>query len=195
METLMPLGYDFEVEITKFFRNLPGGEKSYRVDQSGRTSKATITGHPDEIKQGDSVAEIEFLPKKFLAECKHYQSSRVKDKTFVVRKEWLDKARTEAEENGALCLVPIKYKNMRQNATHFIIPQDHFEELLLYIFELWNLRFLEPLGETVNEITKHMDTKEFKALVYNGLFGEKTEDSISGRCQETISDKGFPGPG
>jgi len=147
-------GYQFEIQITEFFRNLFKAalkrnpeNKIFRIIGSGRNKLATKTGE-DTLLEGDVSVEVDSLPKNFLVECKHRKSGAEHSKSFAIKKEWVDQARTEAEKIGRWSVVAIKFKGVSPNAkelkkhtwygkdgnsVHYIIPEKHFAEILSYI--------------------------------------------------------------
>jgi len=149
----MNLGYKFETEVVDIFRQAFPDIKDiyiFRVEGSGRSKNATKTGTAS-ILDGDVSVELEkvgILPKDLLIECKHYKSRTI-EKSFSVKKEWVDQALAEAEKHGRLSIVAIKFKGVAPNSNelkkycwadgkfgnnvHYIIPQHQFLELLLYI--------------------------------------------------------------
>jgi len=154
----MNLGYHFETEVVDFFRKaFPNIQDIYifRVEGSGRSKNATKTGTAS-ILEGDvsvELAKVGILPKNLLIECKHYKSRTV-EKSFSVKKEWLDQALDEAQKHGRLSIVAIKFKGVAPNSNelkkycwydgkfgnnvHYIIPQHQFMELIKYVEGLKN---------------------------------------------------------
>jgi len=157
------LGYSFEKEEAEFWRiTFPDIDEEYifRVEGSGRSKNATITG-AQSILEGDVSLELgkaKILPKDILMECKHYKTASTKKnsntgramKSFSIKKQWVDQALHEAEKNGRLSILAIKFKGIRPNekeltekycwadghfgnSIHYVIPRKHFMELLLYI--------------------------------------------------------------
>ncbi len=134
-------------------------EYIYRVEGSGRSKNATKTG-AQSMLEGDVSLELEkagILPKDILIECKHYKTASKKKadsgramKSFSIKKEWVDQALHEAEHNGRLSIVAIKFKGIRPNekeltdkycwadghfgnSIHYIIPRHHFIEIIRYL--------------------------------------------------------------
>ncbi len=157
------LGYGFEIEEVDFWRlTFPeiDEELIFRVEGSGRSKNATKTGSQSML-EGDvslELAKAGILPKDILIECKHYKTPKKAKKTdsgramksFSVKKEWVDQALHEAEHNGRLSIVAIKFKGIRPNekeltekycwadghfgnSIHYIIPRHHFSELIKYL--------------------------------------------------------------
>ncbi len=155
-------GYSFERDEAEFWRiTFPDVDKEYlfRVEGSGRSKNATVTG-AQSMLEGDVSLELEkagILPKNILMECKHYKTASKKKtgsgrpmKSFSVKKEWVDQALHEAEHNGRFSIVAIKFKGIRPNekeltekycwanghfgnSIHYIIPRHHFMELIKFI--------------------------------------------------------------
>lgn len=147
------LGYGFEVLVTDFFRELfkkaleNPKNKIFRVIGSGRNKLATKTGGETTL-EGDVSIEIDSLPKNILIECKHYKS-HTKERSFAVKKEWLDQALHEAAKIGRWSMVAIKFKGVAPNSVelkkyvwadgkfgnniHYIIPETHLAEILACI--------------------------------------------------------------
>jgi len=155
-------GYKFEVDEVDFWRlTFPEIDKEYiyRVEGSGRSKNATKTG-AQSMLEGDVSLELEkagILPKDILIECKHYKTASKKKadsgrpmKSFSVKKEWVDQALHEAEHNGRLSIVAIKFKGVRPNekeltekycwadghfgnSIHYIVPRHHFIEIIRYL--------------------------------------------------------------
>lgn len=156
-------GYGFEHDEAEFWRlTFPDIDEEYifRVFGSGRSKNATITG-AQSLLEGDvslELAKAGVLPKDVLMECKHYKTPKKAKKTvsgrpmksFSIKKEWVDQALHEAEKNGRLSIVAIKFKGVRPNekeltekycwadghfgnSIHYIIPKHHFVELIQYI--------------------------------------------------------------
>lgn len=158
----MNKGYNFETEEVDFWRlTFPNVDKEYifRVEGSGRSKNATKTGSQSML-EGDVSLELEkagILPKDILMECKHYKTKSKKKaasgrpmKSFSIKKEWVDQALHEAEHNGRLSIVAIKFKGIRPNekelaekycwadghfgnSIHYVIPRCHFMELIRFI--------------------------------------------------------------
>lgn len=156
------LGYKFEVDEVDFWRKMfteVDPDYIFRVEGSGRSKNATKTG-AQSMLEGDVSLELEkagLLPKDILIECKHYKTSSKKKtdngkamKSFSIKKEWVDQALHEAEHNGRLSIVAIKFKGVRPNekdliekycwadghfgnSIHYVIPRHHFIELIKYI--------------------------------------------------------------
>lgn len=129
-------GYAFEAYVTDFFKAafsnlLKGKNKIFRIIGSGRNKFATRTGGGG-ILEGDVSIELEFLPKNILIECKHHKSKTI-EKSFTVKKEWVDQALSEANKNGRWSVVAIRFKSSSENAVHYIIPEEHFLEMLKFI--------------------------------------------------------------
>lgn len=146
-------GYSFEVQVVDFFRELfkdtleNSKNRVFRVIGSGRNKLATKTG-VDTLLEGDVSVEVDCLPKHLLIECKHRKSGAENTKSFAVKKDWVDQARTEAEKIGRWSLVAIKFKHVASrsnelkqhpwygkdgNSIHYIIPEAHLAEILLSI--------------------------------------------------------------
>jgi hypothetical protein len=147
------LGYRFETEVVDYFRTaFPDIEDIYifRVEGSGRSKNATKTGTAS-ILEGDvsvELAKVGLLEKDILLECKHHKSHTI-EKSVSVKKEWVDQALDEAQKNGRMSIVAIKFKGVAPNSlelkkycwadgkfgnnTHYIIPQHQFIELIQYI--------------------------------------------------------------
>ena len=158
----MNKGYSFEIEEVDFWRlTFPEIDEEYifRVEGSGRSKNATKTG-AQSMLEGDVSLELEkagILPKDMLVECKHYKTSSKKTvnsgrpmKSFSIKKEWVDQALHEAEHNGRLSIVAIKFKGIRPNekeltgkycwadghfgnSIHYVIPRSHFVEIIQYL--------------------------------------------------------------
>ena len=158
----MNKGYMFEAEEVEFWRlTFPEVDTDliFRVEGSGRSKNATKTGSQSML-EGDVSLELEkagILPKDILMECKHYKTKSKKKaasgrpmKSFSIKKEWVDQALHEAEHNGRLSIVAIKFKGIRPNekeltekycwadghfgnSIHYVIPQHHFIELIRYL--------------------------------------------------------------
>lgn len=156
------LGYNFEVEEVDFWRlTFPDIDEEYifRVEGSGRSKNATKTG-AQSMLEGDVSLEFKkagLLSKDILMECKHYKTASKKKantgramKSFSIKKEWVDQALHEAEHNGRLSIVAIKFKGIRPNekelaekycwadghfgnSVHYVIPRHHFIEFIKYI--------------------------------------------------------------
>jgi protein subunit release factor A len=144
------LGYSLEIQVTEFFRELfkkaliDPKNKIFRVIGSGRSKNATLTGGETTL-EGDVSVEVSSLPKNILIECKHYKS-RTKERSFAVKKEWLDQALHEAAKINRWSMVAIKFKGVAPNSVelkkyvwadgkfgnniHYIIPEIHLAEML-----------------------------------------------------------------
>jgi hypothetical protein len=131
------LGYPFEIETLKHFQELEDGtsKKSYRVYGSGR-NKLSIHIDPEANLDGDIVVKLDFLDKDIGVECKHYKPRNKKERSISVKKEWLDQNLEESEKNNEYSLVAIKFKNTKHNNIHYILPKDHFLDMLRYIKKL-----------------------------------------------------------
>ena len=129
-------GYGFEIEVLKYFRELEDGtdKKSFRIYGSGR-NKLAKNMDPNAELEGDVLAKLPFLNCDIQVECKHYKPSKSskEEKGISVKKEWLDQNREEAENSNRYSVVAIKYKGQRYNAVQYIMPREHFENLLLEI--------------------------------------------------------------
>jgi len=175
------LGYSFEASEVDLWRNaFPDILKDYiyRVEGSGRSKNATKTGTAS-LLEGDvslELAKARILPKDFLIECKH-RKSRTIEKSFSVKKEWVDQALHEAINNDRWSIVAIKFKGVRPNSsflkkyswydgkfgnnTHYIVPQRHFLELIRYIKDIKsgtnpNLKDVTT-KEMINELKFRLD--------------------------------------
>lgn len=182
-------GYTFEAAEVDFWRlTFPEIDEEYifRVEGSGRSKNATKTG-AQSMLEGDVSVELEkagILPKDILVECKHYKTASKKKassgrpmKSFSIKKEWVDQALHEAEHNGRLSIVAIKFKGVRPNETelvekycwanghfgnsiHYVIPRHHFIELIKYIRRIKNENVVDlsqvSTDELLNEIKKRM---------------------------------------
>lgn len=137
-------GYPFERETLDTFKTLEDGTdgKSYRVYGSGR-NKLSTTLDPNSDLSGDVNVSLPFLDKPIKVECKHYKNDTPKkndagkiERSMRVEKKWLDQNLEEAEAKGSYSVVAIKFKRSQDNAVHYIIPKDHFIQLLDYIKKL-----------------------------------------------------------
>lgn len=147
------LGYAFEVYITDFFREifksvLNSKNRVFRIIGSGRNKLATKTGE-DTLLEGDVSVEIDTLPKNLLIECKHVKSQSNKGNSFTLKKEWVDQALHEANNEDRWSIVAIKFKHVAPNSkgfrkfnwadgkfgnqVHFCIPEPHFKEIILCV--------------------------------------------------------------
>jgi hypothetical protein len=155
-------GYGFEVEILKYFQDLEDGidKKSYRVYGSGR-NKLAKNLDPDSQLDGDVRVKLDFLDKNINVECKHYKTNRVK-KSFPLLKEWLDQNREESEKEGNYSIVAIKYKFSKENNIQYVIPREHFEDLLKFIKNNKPKTSLSDYSiiEILDELTKRIKEKE-----------------------------------
>mgnify|MGYP000156108803 CR=1 FL=1 len=176
----MNLGYKFEVDEVDFWRRMFPSVKDYifRVEGSGRSKNATKTGSQS-LLEGDVAVGLKkggILPKDILIECKHHKSRTVQ-KSFAVKKEWVDQALHEAEKNGRLSIVAVKFKGVRPNhnsirkycwynghfgnSVHYVIPQHHFIEIVKYIEKLKNETLPIDLSQVstdnlLNELRKRL---------------------------------------
>jgi len=168
----MNLGYHFETELVDIFRKtFPEIEDIYifRVEGSGRSKNATKTGTAS-ILEGDVSVELEkvgILPKDLLIEAKHYKSRTV-EKSFSVKKDWLDQSLHEAQKHGRFSIVAIKFKGVAPNSNelkkycwyngkfgnnvHYIIPQHQFLELLLFIKGIKNKEEIDLTQVSTDEL-------------------------------------------
>ena len=185
----MNLGYPFEVSEVDAWRTLLTAlgidsntiEKAvFRIIGSGMNKLATKTGGT--ILEGDvsvALATLSILPKDILIECKHYKSSARAEKSFSVKKEWVDQALHEAQKNGRLALVAIKFKGVAPNSTelkkycwadghfgnsiHYVIPQHHFFELIKYISGIKSKQTVDlidvPTDELLAELKRRLEKK------------------------------------
>ena len=169
----MNLGYSFEIETLKEFQSLEDlsdgtDYKSYRIYGSGR-NKLSKHADPDANLDGDLLIKLDFLDKNIGVECKHYKPRNKKERSISVKKEWLDQNREESEKENEYSLVAIKFKNTKYNNTHYILPKEHFIDLLRYIKNLKSelpkdldeysdLQLVNELKYRINEKEK-MDSK------------------------------------
>lgn len=177
------LGYKFEVDEVDYWRKIfPDIDEVYiyRVEGSGRSKNATKTGQAS-LLEGDVSLEFrkaQFLPKDILIECKHYKS-KAKQKSFSVKKEWLDQALHEAETHDRFSIVAIKFKGVAPNSIelqkycwcdkkfgnsiHYIMPAYHFTELMQYVKKLKEDKHLDlslvSTDDLLNEVRKRLDDK------------------------------------
>lgn len=183
------LGYSFEVSEVDAWRafllELGFTQEQvetavYRVEGSGRNKLATKTGSTS-LLEGDvnvDIATISILPKGILIECKHYKS-HTKEKSLAVKKEWVDQALHEAEKNGKLSIVAIKFKGVMPNSKelqqyswadgkfgnniHYIVPQRHFFELIKYIAGIKSSKVVDLIDvstdDLLNEVKRRLDKK------------------------------------
>lgn len=189
----MGKGYNFEKEEVEFWRmTFPDVEEEYifRVEGSGRSKNATLTG-AQSMLEGDvslELAKAGILPKDVLIECKHYKTKSKKKadsgrpmKSFSVKKEWVDQALHEAEKNGRFSIVAIKFKNVHPNekeltekycwadgkfgnSIHYIIPKHHFVEIIKYLECIKNRNTVDlsqvSVDELLNELKKRLSLKK-----------------------------------
>jgi len=180
----MNRGYGFEIGEVEFWRaEFPDVDEEFifRVEGSGRSKNATKTGSQSML-EGDVSLELEkagILPKDVLVECKHYKTASRKAadtgrpmKSFSVKKEWVDQALHEAERNGRLSIVAIKFKGVRPNevglkkycwadghfgnSIHYIIPRHHFLELMHFIQSLKNRTTIDLSQIGTDELLKEL---------------------------------------
>lgn len=185
------LGYSFEASEVDFWRAVfPDIDEEYifRVEGSGRNKLATKTG-AQSMLEGDVSLELKkagILPKDILVECKHYKtSSKKKDiqgksmKSFSVKKLWVDQALHEAEKNGRLSIVAIKFKGIYPNATqlkekycwadghfgnaiHYIIPRHHFIELIKDIQSFKNKNTVDLSQISTDKLLDELKRRSFR---------------------------------
>ena len=190
----MNKGYNFEIEEVEFWRiTFPGIDKEliFRVEGSGRSKNATLTGSQSML-EGDvslELAKAGILSKDVLIECKHYKTAKKSKKadsgrpmkSFSVKKEWVDQALHEAEENGRFSIVAIKFKGVRPNekelvekycwadgkfgnSIHYIIPKHHFVEIIKYLEGIKNRNTVDlsqvPVDELFEELKKRLSLKK-----------------------------------
>lgn len=187
------MGYSFEIEEVDFWRlTFPDIDEEYifRVEGSGRSKNATKTGSQSML-EGDVSLELEkagVLSKDILMECKHYKTKSKKKaasgrpmKSFSIKKEWVDQALHEAEHNGRLSIVAIKFKGIRPNekelvekycwadghfgnSIHYVIPRHHFIELIRYLKGIKDKNIVDlsqvSTEDLLNEIKSRMLTKK-----------------------------------
>ena len=186
------MGYNFEIEEVEFWRlTFPGVDEDliFRVEGSGRSKNATKTGSQSML-EGDVSLELEkagILSKDILIECKHYKTASKKKadsgrpmKSFSIKKEWVDQALHEAEKNGRLSIVAIKFKGVRPNekeltekycwadghfgnSIHYVIPRSHFVELIQYLKGIKDKSTVDlsqiSTDELLNELRKRASKK------------------------------------
>ena len=173
----MNKGYNFESSEVDVWRKFLIGlgiptdkveELVFRVIGSGMNKLATKTGGT--ILEGDvsvELAKLTILPKDILIECKHHKSHTI-ERSVSVKKEWVDQALHEAEKNGRLALVAIKFKGVAPNSTelkkycwadghfgnsiHYIIPQHHFFELTSYIAGIKSKQTVDLVDVSTDEL-------------------------------------------
>ena len=100
---------------------------------------------------GDVRGEVPFLNKEIVIECKTgYGGS----KQHVVKKEWLDKVREEAEGAYAIPMLACKFSNARAGVKHFVcLDFDAFVEIL------------EEANKLYQEVIKFEDEKELEKVL------------------------------
>ena len=116
-------GTDWERKLVKICNaNLTGAEFK-RVPGSG--ALGTIMN--ESRLSGDVKGKLPFLSKGFTIEAKTgYGGS----KQHVVKKEWLDKVREEAEASYTIPLLACKFSDAKKGAKHFICMDfDAFKEI------------------------------------------------------------------
>jgi hypothetical protein len=194
-------GYTFEIYVVDKLRELFRSaiennpvNRVFRIMGSGRNKNSTKSGQ-DSLLEGDVSVELSFLPKNFLIECKHHKSHTI-EKSISVRKEWLDQARQEAENNKRWSAVAIRFKHVSPksndlkqyswygedgNSVHYIVPEKHFLEILKY-FELnrdekgiYNHNELSNFSnnQLLEELQKRLEQNQ---CVNDSKTGEKKED-------------------
>lgn len=145
-------GYPFERELTETFRRYFGKvlEECYRIEGSGQSKHATLTGSKKLKKRGDVFLHIKQFPfsLKFLVEAKWYKTQGKTAKSMAIRKQWLDQARDEAEREKCLAALAFKFKRQSvrskelkeysfygrdSNAIWIAMPLKHFV-LMVYMF-------------------------------------------------------------
>ena len=117
-------GTDWERKIVKLFNSKFTGAEFKRVPGSG--ALGTIM---DESRlSGDVKGSLPFLSKGFTIEAKTgYGGS----KQHVIKKEWLDKVREEAEKSYTIPMLVCKFSDAKSGAKHFIVFDfDAFSEIV-----------------------------------------------------------------
>jgi len=117
-------GTDWERKIVKIFNTKIKGAEFKRVPGSG--ALGTIM---DESRlSGDVKGSLPFLNKGITIEAKTgYGGS----KQHVIKKEWLDKVREEAEKSYTIPMLVCKFSGAKTGAKHFIVFDfDAFYEIV-----------------------------------------------------------------
>lgn len=164
----MNKGYGFEIETLRAFQQLEDGTdtKCYRVYGSGMNKNA-INMDPDADLDGDVKVEYHWLDKPISVECKHYKPRNKKERSISVKKEWLDQNLEEAEKSGHYSIVAIKFKNTSFNNVHYILPRDHFINLLEYVKVLRN----NDIKLDLKTPLKYYSNEELTEEIYRRLNG------------------------
>lgn len=117
-------GTDWERKLAKVFNKKLTDAEFKRVPGSG--ALGTIMN--ESRLSGDVKGKVPFLSKEFTVEAKTgYGGS----KQHVVKKEWLDKIREEAEASYSIPMVACKFSNARTGAKHFVVLDfDAFIEIM-----------------------------------------------------------------
>lgn len=111
-------GSKFERDMTVELNKLIDGSKFKKVPASGAMGTALHEG----LLCGDIVGEVEYFPKKLRLEAKNgYMKENKEGKYFHLRKEWLDKIKTEALQTNSFPALVAHFENARSGVKDFIV--------------------------------------------------------------------------
>ena len=122
-------GSKFEHDAVNILNSSIDGAHFRRIPGSG----AIGTSLGESLLTGDISGSVDNFPKKFKVECKAgYNSSSNKEvKQFTLKKEWLDKIWSEAQDVYALPILIGKFDNVHSGTKEFVVMDiDIFSEII-----------------------------------------------------------------
>lgn len=128
-------GSDFERLTAEILEKLIKKSRWKRIPSSGAIG--TIMMEPG--LTSDVKGKVESIPQEFKVECKvGYNSSKVEGvKQFVLKKEWLDKIKAEAQVTYGIPMLVGKFSGAKEGVKVFVVLDvEVFSDLINRITEL-----------------------------------------------------------
>lgn len=150
-------GSDFERLAVEILNTIIKGARFKKVPGSGSMGTALF----EPLLTSDIVGTVDSITKRFKIECKAgYNSSKDGGiKQFVLKKDWLDKVRREADATHSIPLLMGKFSGAREGVKVFVAMD--VEVFAQFINEITRLK--EELDEvTIATVEAIEDLKEIK---------------------------------
>ena len=128
-------GTTFERLAVEILNTLVKGSEWKRIPGSG--ALGTALGEP--LLTADISGKVNSIPRKFKGESKvGYNPTRVTEaKQFIIKKEWLDKVRMEADASYSIPFLIGKFSGAREGVKVFVVTDvEIFASLLNHITKL-----------------------------------------------------------
>jgi len=144
-------GSDFERQAVEILNNLVVDSEWKRIPGSG--ALGTALGEP--LLTSDIVGKVKSLSKRFKVEAKvGYNPPRVQEvKQFLLKKEWLDKVKMEADASYSIPFLIGKFSGARDGTKVFVVTD------------------VEIFAFLINHITKLQDELDKLGVANDRLLG------------------------